>query len=241
MKFKVSLFLLLNAEYNLIKGQDTDHLKGFLLYEDQKEKYCHFGEPCFNGLTLKRKIFETEKKVQDFTVCHRMYLLSYRRLDDSDAQLFFAKTNKFGSKEVPKSSHKLAPGFCNNIFYSTGAANGWFYLTTFNEKLQDVIKDSGIYAIWPEYEENINANQWYSFCFGTDFQKKKAFLVRNGQTVTNFSQPDLWADVNIGIDTSLLEPFKTWVKPVFSDKNKAKSLQSARAVIDTNLFYDSLL
>ena len=124
---------------------------------------------------------------------------------------FEAKTNKFGSTDIPRTSHKLAPGFFHRLGYSTGDYNGWHYLATFNEKVQEVIKSNGIYAIWPEYEENVNANEWNSFCFGTDFKKRKAFLVRNGKTVANFTQSDLWAEVNTGIDTSLLEPFNTLV------------------------------
>ena len=212
MRFKVLLFLSLWHPNRMIKGEETDHLKGFLLYEDQKQKVCSSSSSCWNALTLKRKMFETEKSVEDFTVCHRIYLLSYRKIGDADAIIFHAKTNKFGSTEIPKTAHKLAPGMFHILSYSTGDFNGWHYLATFNERVQEVIKSNGIYAIWPKYEENVNANEWYSFCSGTDFKKRKAFLVRNGKTVANFTQSDLWAEVNTGIDTSLLEPLKQLVR-----------------------------
>ena len=219
MRFKVLLFLSLWHPNRMIKGEETDHLKGFLLYEDQKQKVCS-SSSCWNALTLKRKMFETEKSVEDFTVCHRIYLLSYRKITDSSGFIFEAKTNKFGSTDIARSSHKLAPGFFHRLYYSTDAFNGWHYLATFNEKVQEVIKSNGIYAIWPEYEENVNANEWNSFCSGTDFKKRKAFLVRNGKTVANFTQSDLWAEVNTGIDTSILEPFNTLVNNLISFASK---------------------
>ena len=51
--------------------------KAFLLYEDQEQELCN-SRKCMNFLTLKKKHYEIERSMEDFTVCFRLYLLSYR-------------------------------------------------------------------------------------------------------------------------------------------------------------------
>ena len=47
-----------------------------------------------------------------------------------------------------------------------------------------------------------------SFCFGSSLKSRYISLTRNGKIVTEFPQPKVWADLNVGLDTSALEPLK---------------------------------
>ena len=85
--------------------------------------------------------------------------------------------------------------------------NGGFMMDTFPDRKDDVIPQGGVYWIWPIYKEEVNANQWRSMCFGTDIEKRVTFLIHNGKTQENVTQPKIWADVYRGYDTSMVEPF----------------------------------
>ena len=179
-------------------GVDLEKIKGLLLYEDQKQGVCNSMD-CWNALTLKKKFYETEKKMEGFTFCFRINLLSYKGKANSHF-IFHANTNKY----FP--SKKWKTGFHYDLNPFDGPGNGVITIKTFGERIQEVIAKDGVYTIWPIYDTEVNANQWNSFCIGSNLRSRNIFLVRNGRTVHNFSQPEIWADLNIGMDTSALEP-----------------------------------
>ena len=183
-------------------GVNLETIKGMLLYEDQKENICNSWD-CWNALTLKNKHYEMEKKMDDFTVCFRINLLSYRG-KGYPHNLLRARTNKMFEND----GGAWATGFHYELLPVDGTGNGVITIQTFLERLQEVIAENGVYTIWPIYDTEVNANQWNSFCFGSNLCSRNLFLVRNGKTLTNFSQPEIWGDLNIGLDTSALEPFQ---------------------------------
>ena len=99
-------------------------------------------------------------------------------------------------------------GFHFELIPTDGPGNGVITIQTFNDRIQDVLSQDGAYTIWPEYKTGINANQWNSFCMGSNLRDRRIFLTKNGDSVFNFSQPEVWADVNVGLDTTALEPFQ---------------------------------
>ena len=181
-----------------------EKIKGLLLYEDQKQDVCNSMD-CWNALTLKKKYYETEKKMKDFTFCFRINLLSYKGKANSHF-IFRANTNKYFP--IKNMNRKWKTGFHYDLNPFDGPGNGVITIQTFGERIQEVIAKDGVYTIWPIYDTEVNANQWNSFCIGSDLRSRNIFLVRNGKTVHNFSQPEIWADLNIGLDTSALEPFQ---------------------------------
>ena len=70
-------FILLLSLLALFMSGNTEKMKVFVLYEDQKPDICN-SMKCWNVLTLKKKIYKSEKSMKDFTLCFRMNLLSYR-------------------------------------------------------------------------------------------------------------------------------------------------------------------
>ena len=181
-----------------------EKMAGFLLYEDQMEEICTSMD-CWNALTLKKKLFESEKSMEDFTFCFRLNLLSYRAKGKSHT-IFRTKTNKHVlNKDI---NQFWTTGFHFELIPTNGPGNGVVTIQTFNDRLQEVLSKDGVYTIWPKYKTEINANQWNSFCIGSNFQDRRIFLTRNGEHVYNFSQPQIWADVNVGLDTTALEPFQ---------------------------------
>ena len=117
-----------------------------------------------------------------------------------------AKTDKFVNN--PDWNRLWPTGFHFDLNPRDSTANGVITIQTFNENVTEVLRRNGSYAIWPIYNEHINANEWNSFCFGSNLATNSIFLVKNGVTVHNFSQPNFWTKVNIGLDTSALTPFK---------------------------------
>ena len=184
-------------------------IKGMLLYEDQKETVCT-SKDCWNALTMKKKLYETEKSMKDFTICFRANLLSYRG-KAYDHNFLRAKTNKHILNKEKDMDRIWTPGFHYQLTPVDGPGNGVITIQTFGERLQEVIAGGGFYTIWPTYEPEVNANQWNSFCIGSNLQERYIFLARNGRTLHNFSQPQLWADLNLGLDTSVLEPVKVYL------------------------------
>ena len=63
--------------------------------------------------------------------------------------------------------------------------------------------------MWPDYESGtLNANQWHSICLGFDVKKRTMYMVQNGKTLINITQPEIWAEKNRGYDTSMIGPVK---------------------------------
>ena len=183
----------------------AEKMKGFLLYEDQKQDICSNSKDCWNALTLKKKLYEKEKSMDDFTLCFRMNLLSYRG-KGTGHNILRAKTSKYVTNK--DMNRDWTTGFHYELNPVDGPGNGVITIQTFSDRLQDVIANDGVYTIWPIYKTEVNANQWNSFCIGSNIRARNIFLARNGYTIHNFSQPQLWADLNLGLDTSALEPFQ---------------------------------
>ena len=182
----------------------SEMMKTFLLYEDQESGLCSSRE-CMNFLTLKKKLYEKEQSMKDFTVCFRLKLFSYRGKAVSHI-VIRAKTDKYLYNT--EQGNDWTTGFHFDLNPRDGTDNGVNLIQTFNENLMDVLDSNGSYAIWPIYKNQINANEWNSFCFGSNLAAQKIFLVSNGITQHNVSQPKIWADLNIGLDTSALQPFQ---------------------------------
>ena len=143
--------------------------------------------------------------MKDFTICFRINLLSYRGKGREHA-IFSAKTNKYVTNAG--SNLNWTTGFHYELTPVDGLGNGVLTVQTFNDKIQNVITNAGSYTIWPIYEREVNANEWNSFCFGSSLNSHYISLTRNGKIVTKFPQPKVWADLNVGLDTSALEPLK---------------------------------
>ena len=180
-----------------------------LLDEDQQEEICS-NMDCWNALTLKQKIHQEEKEMKEFTFCFRLNLLSYSEKAKKHV-IFWAKTNKYHFNEAENSF--WTTGFKYSLKPIDGPSNGVIIISTFNERLEDILSEDGFYTIWPTYEPEVNANQWNSFCIGSSLSYQNIFLVRNGRTIHNFTQPELWAKLNKGIDTSALGPFQVKSEP----------------------------
>ena len=170
-------------------------MKGWLLYENLEPDLCK-SMSCFNFLTLKKPVFDQEKSMKDFTICFRLKLLRYRGKNKWHT-IMRAKTDKFVNN--PDWNRLWPTGFHFDLNPRDSTANGVITIQTFNENVTEVLRRNGSYAIWPIYNEHINANEWNSFCFGSNLATNSIFLVKNGVTVHNFSQPIFWTKVNIGL------------------------------------------
>ena len=100
----------------------------------------------------------------------------------------------------------------NSEFYQfylnpVAPGNGAFIMNTYPELLDEVIPKNARHWIWPIYNEDVNANKWHSMCFGLSIEKRISFLVHNGKTQENVTQPEAWADVSRGYDTTAVEPY----------------------------------
>ena len=199
----MKIFLFIFVSMSHFCGGEANYMKGFLLYEDQNPNICN-SQSCWNALTLKRKMYEEEKSMKDFTLCYRMNLLSYTG-KGKQQHLFRSKTDKWVLNAG--TDQKWTTGFHHDL-NPVDAHTGLITIQTFNERIDEVILSNGIYTIFPQYQTELMANQWNSFCIGSSLQGKYIFLARNGMTVQNTSQPQLWADLNVGLDTSILQPFQ---------------------------------
>lgn len=183
----------------------AEQMKGFLFYEDQKEDICG-SFACQNFLTLKKQIHATEKKMEDFTVCFRFNLLSYRA-KNKESYLFAAGTDK---RIMDTSGNEieinLGCQFC--LYTNDGPGNGAVLMKPNNDKIMEILEGGGTTLMFPIYEEPINAYEWNSICLGSNLKDKYLFIVRNGKTQMNMSMPQVWADVNVGLDTSAFTPFQ---------------------------------
>ena len=184
---------------------EAEKMKGFLFYEDQRQHICNSIPHCWNALTLKEKKYEKEKSMEDFTICFRINLLSYRGKGLNHG-IFKGKSNKFFTNKYERKD--WSTGFHFSLNPVDGPGNGFITIQTFNDRMQYLLANDVVYTIWPLYKTGVNANQWNSFCIGSNLRDRYIFLARNGHTLHNFSQPQLWADLNLGIDTSALAPFQ---------------------------------
>ena len=182
----------------LAKAPSQENVGSLLMYEDQKAPYeSSQVAKYYNFLTLKRKIHQEVKKFKDITVCFRFNLLSYRGEAQASGFMYAYTKNHVtflrGLTEVTWSENfnfwlnPVAPG------------NGGFNLNSYPELLDKVIPEDGVHLIWPIYNEDVNANKWHSMCFGLSIDRKISFLVHNGKTQDNFTKPQIWADVSIGV------------------------------------------
>ena len=190
------LFLLLMFASALAQETYT----ALLLYEDQKELGIEDCPNCLNFLTLDKKVHDTRKSFDDFTVCFRFNLLSFRGDGKMSYPFWMHQDAPF---------HSSTSLLRNQIFYHfklrlLGGGGPMVYPHA--ERTDEVVKQGGMYRLWPIYKEEINANSWHSICFGLDLEKKLMYVVHNGKTQNNFTQPDIWAEASKGFDTSMVEP-----------------------------------
>ena len=160
-----------------------------------------------NFLTLK-KMHQIEKKMEDFTVCFRFNLLSYRGASKT-SKVVLANTDKRITDTKTQRARNM--GFLYELNVNDGPGNGAINMKTFNNKMGDVLQNGGAFTIWPIYDDDVNANEWNSICLGSNIRDRNIFLARNGKTQHNISQPQVWADVNVGLDTSAVGPFQVYI------------------------------
>ena len=192
----------------LTQAHSQENVRALLVNENQKEGFSGMKRrEYYNFLTLKRKIHQDVKKFKDIAVCFRFNLLSYRgesRSSDiivgqTSNHVEFMSGNRegIGSEYLRFSLNPVPPG------------NGKFIISTYPELVDKVILENGVHWIWPIYNEDVNANKWHSMCFGQSIENKRSFLVHNGKTQENVTQPQVWADVSRGFDTTMVEPYSS--------------------------------
>ena len=184
-----------------------------LLYEDQKEVPLEDINENWNFLTLKEQIHKEKKTFQDVTVCFRFNLLSYRGESKTNF-LIHAYADNYREYVKNTVTGVIENGTDRFLFYLNPVTpgNGRFDLITYIEKMPEVTRAGGQFLIWPIYKEEINANQWNSMCMGSTIDSRIIYMVHNGKTQENITQPEVWADVSKPLDTSMFDRFKTKYK-----------------------------
>ena len=183
---------------------NNDVIDALLLYEDQRDGQpsTSFDEPNVNFLTLKRKFHQENKEFADLTFCYRLYVLSHKFLSSP----FQLRTDKYVQIINPQTGQTIFQTDRLNVLFGVYYGIG---LNTFSDSLYEVLDENGIYVLLPDSGiESLNANQWHSICIGFDVQHRTIYMVQNGQTLINISQPEIWAEKNRGYDTSMIGPVK---------------------------------
>ena len=85
------LLLLIISVLQSLYAQEVS--QAILLYEDQKELNIDGCYDCWNFLTLKKKLHSEVKKFEDFTICYRLNILSYRT-EERGFEAFRARTKE---------------------------------------------------------------------------------------------------------------------------------------------------
>ena len=122
-----ALFLIL-VQVHLF---EAERLNAFLLFEDQEQDVCT-SRKCMNFLTLKKKMYEKEKTMEDFTICFRLNLLSYRG-KDTIHHILRAKTTKY-AKNMPENREWMT-GYHFQLNPRDDMNNGVLTIHSFNEYL----------------------------------------------------------------------------------------------------------
>ena len=184
---------------------ENDDIEALLLNEDQREVVFP-GEPWeyprLNFLTMKREIHQERKEFKDFTICFRLNVLFHK--NNMVSTPITLRTDRYAKIVNPDTGQE----FFNTDYVEArfGMYNAML-MNTFPEYPYEVIAASGIYMMWPEYEGGtLNANQWHSICLGFDVNQKIIYMVQNGRTLMNISQPEIWVEKNRGYDTSMIGP-----------------------------------
>ena len=113
----------------ILENVTSEKMSGLLLYEDQKEEICNSMD-CWNALTLKNKLYESEKSMEDFTLCFRFNLLSYRGKEKVHT-ILRAKTNMY--KLYENVNQFWTTGFHFELRPTDGPGNGVITIQTFND------------------------------------------------------------------------------------------------------------
>ena len=192
---------------SMSNAEDIDAL---LLYEDQQD--LQVLKENENFLTLKRNIHQDIKNFKDFSICFRINFLSFT--DNVLSQPIFLQTDKFVKVVNPSTGQTFLR--TDMIYTDFGGWNA-IAINTFQEFLYEVIAQNGVYVLWPEYEGgSLNANQWHSICFGFDVKTRIIYMVQNGITFINITQPEIWANKNRGNNTTMIGLVKSKEGPRLS-------------------------
>ena len=182
-----------------------EYVETFLFNEEQGDVVSSNLDETLNFLTLKRKIHQENKEFKDFSICFRLNFLSH--IDTSISIPLWLQTNKYVDLINEATGFRQT---MSSTFWAEFGMQYAIFMRTFPADMGQVLSANGIYALWPEFDGgDLNANQWHSICLGIDVKKKNIYLVHNGQTFVNLTQPEIWAEKNKGFDTSMLEPFST--------------------------------
>ena len=193
--------------YFLVFAKAQEKVGSLLLYEDQKPEIPNALSKHMNFLTLKKEIHKETKHFKDVTFCYRFNFLSFIA-KTKGSTMFVAHTPYYVEIVNPISGAKW--NTTNRLqshmspLYHVSAI-----LLPFAPHLLEVIEASGMYYTNAVYKESIRANQWHSVCYGFDVKSRDYYMVHNGMTSVNITQPEIWAEVNMGFDTSIVRPFTT--------------------------------
>ena len=216
MKGIICFFLLLSRSCS-----QEDDIDALLLYEDPSVLQVQdsgWDTPNVNALTLQRQIHQEIKEFKDFTLCFRLNVLFFtNNLQSSPINL---RTDKI--VEISNSETGQTFLWSNNILLLFSNLGASMWMNSFPDFLQEVIAENGVFSLWPDYEGGcLNANQWHSICLGFDVKQRFIYLVQNGETLINITQPKIWAEKNRGYDTTMIRP----VKLHFEEENFNKGIQ----------------
>ena len=186
---------------------DSEDIEALLLNENQREVQIpgdQWKYPHLNFLTMKRSVDQEKKEIEDFTICFRVNVLFHK--NNMLSTPITLRTDRYVESINPDTGQ----GRWDTDYFEArfGMYNAMF-MNTFPDFQYEVIAENGIYLLWPEYEGGtLNANQWHSICLGFDVKQKIIYMVQNGKTLINITQPEIWVEKNRGYDTTMIGPVK---------------------------------
>ena len=211
-----------------LQAQDT--IPSFLLYEDRTEIDLNNGNEV-NFLTLKKDMHKEVKRFKDFTLCFRLNFLSYGESEGYKAAsipIWLQSDNFVQDLSRPCYLSECKTDFIYTLFNNLKVGNGYVLFGTFPEHMKTVVsQNKGKNTIFPIYKEKINPYKWHSLCLGTDIENLRVYIVHNGKTQGNYSQPQILGELDDGTDTSIARPFSTIKQWDKDDKEWMPSLTNS--------------
>ena len=197
----IIFFLVLSVLINHVKVDDM--MKGFLSYEDLITCDDHEDRVCHNFLTFKEPVYPNGLlKLSEFTACLRIKVLTYNhghlwlfngneRDNSAPSDLPYQKTSRNLDTDLN------APG---------GVWESIIRMDTYKEGDVEIAKNNGLYVVFVDYKEDINANEWHHLCQAISVNNLLYAVVHNGYTVENHTEPAIWGEVENYVSSTIFEP-----------------------------------
>ena len=164
------------------------------------------------ALTFKKAMMEPGKKVEELTMCIRVYSFGY----NSDGY-YGSYLLEDGDPRIIDTNGYTEPRTKRLFSWNMDPKDTPFDIAAFLFASRDIIETKNEWSFFRKSKGDFNANEWHNYCIVYSVPKRNTGIVFNGEILANRNQTELWANEDNFYTSHFFEP---WHKVTQDDGNE---------------------